>query len=151
MAADRYYQAILDKLQGRTDELRTIPPERLDWAGPGALLELYRKASGRERSSLIRAIGQIIEDQAASPPVLAQLIQIASSLDLAEVEPQVRKLRERAVAADEPLRGAITNYLAFRKLNTSPEVAVPPRPVHGKPRAHKSPPARRGHGKLRKA
>lgn len=102
MAAKRYYQAILDTLQGRTDQLRTIPPERLDWAGPGAFLELYRKTSGGSRSALIRAIGQVIQDHPAPPPVLAQLIQIASSLDLAEVEPQVRKLQAEAIAAQEP-------------------------------------------------
>jgi hypothetical protein len=118
MPATDFYQAILDTLEGRSDALRPIPPERLDWAGPGAFLELYRSTSGSERTALITAIGKVIEDHPAPAPVLAQLIQIASSLDMAEVEPQVRKLRANAIASQEPLHGAITNYLAFRNLNT---------------------------------
>jgi hypothetical protein len=125
MAARNYYQTILDTLQGRTDQLRTIPPERLDWAGPGAFLELYRQTSGGERSALIQAIGQVIQDHPAPPAVLAQLIEIAFSLDLAEVEPQVLQLQAEPIAAQEPLRGAITNFLAYRRLNTSAQT-VPP-------------------------
>jgi hypothetical protein len=117
MAAGKYYQAILDTLQGQMDQLRVIPPERLDWAGAGALLELFRQTSGNDRSALIRAMGQVIEDHRAPAPVLAQLVQIASSLDLAEVEPQVRKLATQPIAAQEPLRDAINNYLAFRRLH----------------------------------
>ena len=97
MIPNKYSRLILDTLQGRTSELRTIPSERLDWAGPGALLDLYRKSSGSDRESLIRAIGQVIEQHAAPAAVIAQLINIASSLDLAQVEPQVRRTRGRAI------------------------------------------------------
>ena len=134
MPVPRLYQAILETLQGRTEELRDIPPERLDWAGTGALLNLYRKTSGKDREALIGAIGRVILDHPASPAVIAQLIQIASGLDLAQVEPQVRALKEKPFASQEPLRGAITNYLAFRHLNTSPETPAPiPLPANGKP------------------
>src|SRR5947209_341121 len=34
MAVRRYYRLILQTLQGKTNELRNIPPQRLDWAGP---------------------------------------------------------------------------------------------------------------------
>ena len=136
MTANGYYQTILDTLQGQTDQLRTIPSERLDWAGPGALLELYRNASGNDRSALIRAIGQVIQDHQAPAPVLAQLIQIASSLDLAEIEPQVRKLQRQAMAAQEPLHGAIVNYLAFRGLNTP--TRTPPHAANHKPGSRKA-------------
>src|SRR4051812_22640512 len=103
MATNPFYQQILDTLQGDTEELRAIPRDRLDWAGPGALLDLFRKTSGGDRRALIGAVGQVIQKHAAPPPVLAQLIQIASSLDLAEVEPEVRKLQSLPLAADEPL------------------------------------------------
>src|SRR5688500_10974793 len=121
MATNEFYQKILDTLQGDTDELRAIPRERLDWAGPGALLDLYRKTSGSDRSALTRAVGQVIAEHTAPPAVLAQLIHIAASLDLAEVEPHVRELQAQPIAAEEPLHSAIANYLAFRQLATSPK------------------------------
>ena len=121
MTVPSFYQAILETLQGRSEGLRDIPTERLDWAGAGSLLDLYRKTSGKDREALIGAIGRVILDHPAPPAVIAQLIQIASGLDLAQVAPQVRKLQEKPFASQEPLRSAITNYLAFRNLNTSPE------------------------------
>ncbi len=134
MTVRKFYQTILETLQGRTEELRDIPLERLDWAGPGALLDLYRSTSGKDREALIGAMGRVIRDHPAAPAVIAQLVQIASGLDLAQVEPQVRQLQDEPFAADEPLRGAITNYLAFRGLNTSPEAgAGPSLPANGKP------------------
>src|SRR6266542_1470230 len=151
MAVNKYYQVILDTLQGRTDQLRTIPPERLDWAGPGAFLDLYRKTLGSERSELIRAIGQVIQDPRTPPPMLAQLIQIASSLDLAEVEPQVRKLQAEAIALQEPLRDAIANYLAFRQLHTLAKTVTPPRAAREKTGARKSRSARRAKGQSKTA
>src|SRR5262245_57478905 len=119
MTANEFHQVILDTLQGRTGELRSIPRERLDWAGPGTFLELFRKTSGSDRTALIEAMGRVIEDQATPPAVLAQVIQIASSLDLAQLEPQVRELRERATDAEGPVRSAINNYLVYRELNAS--------------------------------
>ena len=151
MTAHEFHQMVLDTLQGQTDQLQSIPPERLDWPGPGALLELFRKTSGTDRSALIEAMGQVIQEQAAPPPVLAQVIQIASSLDLAQIEPQVRKLRAKAIAAEEPLRSAITNYLAFRELNTSPKAVTHPQTSNGKPSTRKTRPARRAKGKMEKA
>src|SRR5438552_1554525 len=133
MTANGFYQTILDTLQGQTDQLRTIPPERLDWAGPGALLQLYRKTSGSDRSALIRAIGQVIQEHRAPPSVLAQLIQIASSLDLAEIEPHVRKLQGQAIAAEETLRDAIANYLAFRQLGGPTKRLTRRRPTNDTP------------------
>ena len=132
MTVSKYYQMILDTVQGRTDELRLLPPERLDWAGPGALLQLYRKTSGSNRTEFIHAIGQVIEDHPARPAAIAQLVLLASSLDLAELEPQVRKLQAKPVAFQEPLRSAILNFLAFRQLNTPPQAVEPRRTANGK-------------------
>jgi hypothetical protein len=125
MAASKYYQAILDTLQAKTDELRSIAPQRLDWTGSGALLDLYRRTSGDGRGEFIRAIGEVIQDHPAAPAVIAQLVNIASSLDLAELEPKVRKLQSEAFAAQEPLGDAIRNYLAFRELRAAPRAPVP--------------------------
>jgi hypothetical protein len=121
MTVQKYRKLIVDTLQGRTAKLREIPPERLDWEGVGSLLALYRQTSGKNRSDLIQAIGAEIEDGSAPKPVLAQLIQIASSLDLSEVEPQIRELQSKPVATDQLLRDAITNFLTFRQMSASPE------------------------------
>src|SRR5260370_26520875 len=116
MPASKYYQIVLDTLQGQTDQLKAVPPERLDWAGSGAMLDLFHQTSGENRAELIRAIGQVIRKHPAPPAVIAQLIHIASSLDLAEVESQVRELNPKPFASHEPVKGAIANYLAYRNL-----------------------------------
>jgi hypothetical protein len=103
------------------------------------MLELYRKTSGSDREALIHAIGQVIQHHPAPPAVIAQLIDIASGLDLAEVEPQVRRLQIEPFGFQDPLRGAITNYLAFRRLNTLPESGPTPRDVNGKSKVRKAP------------
>jgi hypothetical protein len=124
MTAKRYQDLVLNMLQGKTAELRAIPPERLDWSGPGAVLELYRGTAGKDRAASIQAIGQIIRDQSGAPPLLAQVVDIASGLDLAEVEPEVRALQGESVAATDPLRRSIANYLAYRKLLTNGQTAA---------------------------
>jgi hypothetical protein len=138
MAVSKYYQMVLDTLQGRTDALHAIPPERLDWAGPGAMLDLYRKTSGNNRSALIQAIGQVIQNHPVAPPVIAQLVLIAAGLDLAEVEPQVRRLQTKPFASQEPVKSAIINYLAFRELNKLPATVADARTVNGEPRPSKA-------------
>lgn len=145
MAVGRYYQTILDTLQGQTDDLRALPPDRLDWAGPGALLDLYRKTSGNDREALIRAIGQVIENHPASPAVIAPLVNIASALDISQVEPQVRRLQADPFASEELMRGAITNFLAFRQLRARPEPVKARRATDGKPKSRKG---RSGRGAL---
>lgn len=117
-----YYERIGDLLQGATEELKGIPSGRLDWDGVGAVLELYDSTSGTDREDLIRVMGRIIEEAKYPAPVVAQVIQLASSLDLAQVEPNVFKLRDSLNGAGELdgstviVKQAITNYLAFRQL-----------------------------------
>ena len=124
MPGNKYRKLVLDVLQGKTPELRNIPPERLDWNGPGALLELYDRTSGKDRKAIIQAIGAILQEHSAPVPVLTQLVDIASGLDLAEVEPNIRALQSEPIAAEKQLRQSITNYLAYRKLTTNGQ-AVP--------------------------
>jgi hypothetical protein len=145
MAMGKYYRAILDTLQGRTEELRAIPPERLDWTGVAALLALIRKTSGKDRTEIIRSIGQVIRNHTASPSVIAELVNIASSLDLAEVEPEVRGLRATPFGDQQPLRDAITNFLAFRALACAgaPETARQPCRMKAKLRETRRTPAPR--------
>jgi hypothetical protein len=140
MARGKYYRAILDTLQGRTEELRTIPPERLDWTGVGALLALIRRTSGKDRTAMIRSIGQVIRNHPASPGVIAELVNIASSLDLAEVEPEVRRLQATPFGDQQPLRDAITNFLAFRALAFAvvPETARHPRGTNTQAKVRKT-------------
>ncbi len=82
---------------------------------------------------MIHAIGQVIQDHPASPAVIAQLVDIASGLDLAEVEPQVRELQAEPFASREPLRGAIINFLAFRDLTSKAGQAATNPKQNGKP------------------
>ncbi|HEV2948056.1 MAG TPA: hypothetical protein VGX70_11815 [Gemmataceae bacterium] len=124
MTSKKYYRTILDTLQGESEELRAIPRERQDWAGSSGLIRLYRKTSGKDRSAMIHAIGQVIQNHPASPAIIAQLVDIASGLDLAEVEPEVRKLQAEPFGLQEPLRGAIINFLAFRQLTNKAEQAA---------------------------
>lgn len=119
MATTKYEKLILDTLQGRTEELQGIPPERLDWSGPGALLELYDRTSGKDRTEIIRAIGRLIQEHTAPVDVIAQLVDLASSLDLAEVEPNIEVLRTDPVGSKEPLHGAIINFLTYREMQPS--------------------------------
>src|SRR5439155_18983803 len=58
----------------------------------------------------------------ASSAAIAELINIASGLDLAQVEPQIRKLQSQTFAAQEDVKRAITNYLALRTLSMAAEV-----------------------------
>jgi hypothetical protein len=44
------------------------------------------------------------------------LIDIASSFDFAEVEPEIRALQQEPFGTQEPVRTAIANFLAFRGL-----------------------------------
>jgi hypothetical protein len=118
------YQAILDALQGQSDQLRGIPAARLDWAGTGTALQLFEGTSGKDRARFIQAIGRIIEDHPLPPAATAELIHIASSLDLAEVEPQVRNLQTQSFAAQEDVQKAITNYLALRCFGTAQDTAI---------------------------
>ena len=106
-------------LQGRSGH-QNIPPERLDWAGSGALLALYRDTSGKAREDLIHAIGDVIETHDAAPATIAQLIQIASGLDISQVEPQIRNFQQDPFGAQEPVCVAVINYLATRRINKPP-------------------------------
>jgi hypothetical protein len=92
---------------------------RLDWEGVGAVLGLYRATEGRERTAVIEALGQIIEDEAREPWIVAQVIDLVSSLDLTQVEPSLDRLARRPVAQAEPLRGALDNYGIYRRLKGS--------------------------------
>lgn len=128
MTATEYRRLVLDTLQGRTAGLGEVPPERLDWDGPGAVLTLYGKTSGDDRTRLIRAIGKIIHDHKAPAAVVAQLVDIASGLDLAQIEPDVRYLAQQPIARQEPIRSAVANYLAYRELALRQmPAALPPR------------------------
>jgi hypothetical protein len=113
-----YYSEITNTLQGRTPALRDIQQDRLDWSGMSALLELIDKTSGQDRKDLISAMEQIIEAGEEPPHVIAQVIQVATSLDLAEVEPSIRKLQSKEIAAEESIQKAINDYIAYRNSNT---------------------------------
>jgi hypothetical protein len=95
---------ILSALEGQTADLRELPAARRDWGGTGTILQLFESTTGKDRSAFIEAVGQVIENHSASAPAIAELIHIASSLDLAQVEPQVRKLQGQKFAAQEDVK-----------------------------------------------
>lgn len=113
-----YYDKIVMTLKGKTPEFKNVPHERLDWSGSGAVLDIYEKTSGQERDDIIRAIGQIVAEGKQPPAIIAQVLHIAASLDIAQIEPSVKQLKAQTIASEEPVRSAITNYLAFRQVRT---------------------------------
>jgi hypothetical protein len=117
MSIKRLSKLVIDTIEGRTPELDGVPCEKLDWAGPAAFLRLFHRTSGGDREAIIRAMGQVIREHLAAPEVIAQVIDIASNLNLAQIEPDVRALaRHHKLTSAEPLRGAIANFLSFREV-----------------------------------
>ncbi len=112
----RYHGLILEALEGHTSEFDGIPFSRLDWYGLGAVLDLYQQSSGTDRENIIRAIAQILEGATEPPIILAQLLHLVASLDIAQVEPSVLKLNSMAIAGEEPVKGALANYFTFRQV-----------------------------------
>lgn len=117
-----YDELIVQMLEGRTPELEEIPPGRLDWAGVSQVLALYDGTAGSERTVIIDAFGRIIEDATLPPPVVAEVVSLAASLDLAQLEPSVEKLHHRLRTERLPqaeaamLEHAVGNFLAYRQL-----------------------------------
>ena len=113
-----YYTLILDTLEGTSHEFTRaqFSKERLDWAGPGVLLDLFGSTSGDSRKEFIAAIGKILGEHRAKADTLAQLVDIASSLDIAEVQADVESLQKDPISRQEPLHGSVHNYLAYRRL-----------------------------------
>jgi len=111
-----YYHAILNRLRGETDDLRGVANSRLDWYGLDAVLDLYHRTAGEDREAFVQAAGQILAEGEQPVEVIAQLLYLVTSLDLTQVEPSIKRLRQKAIANQEPLRGVIANYFAFREL-----------------------------------
>ncbi len=110
LASGSYADQIVHALTG------AAPHEAQEWDGPSKVLSLYDSAAGPDRDAVIRAIGKIIDDADQPAPVLAELVLIASSLDIAQVEPNVQKLAASPLGEDASVRKAINNYLAFRQI-----------------------------------
>lgn len=108
-----YYGQIVALLQGDTDELKPYQ-DRLDWHGFGAVLALYEWTSGEEREAFIHAMSRIIEEGEQPPMVIAQVIQLASSLDVSQLEPSIHRLDDKPVASDGAVQEAIAKYFAVR-------------------------------------
>jgi hypothetical protein len=115
-----YYHDITNALQGNAPGLKGVPLDRLDWYGSSAVLEIYESTSGSDREEIIRAMGHIVESGKESPTVVAQVLHIAASLDLAQIQPSIEKLERTARASEEPVRSAIDTYKAFRQVNSLP-------------------------------
>jgi hypothetical protein len=107
-----YKETIIKTLRGNTEELIDIS-DRLDWDGISAVLKIYRETSGTNRENIIQAIGNIIEEGKADPEILAQVLWIAHTNDLTQLEPQVRKLQKKSVASNEYIDREIDSYLAL--------------------------------------
>lgn len=110
-----FYDAIVDRLTGRTPDLRAIPPERLDWWGIEAVLRLFNQTAGEEREALIDALGDIITED-DQPIVVAQVVHLVASLDLAQLEPVVARLRDRSLVQDDIVKAEVNTYFAYRAL-----------------------------------
>ncbi len=111
----RYESLITDMLEGRTPALREFR-EHLDGAGLSSVLALYQSTGGEDRAAIIHAMGNIIAHGDAAPGILAQVINLATNLDISQVEPSVEQLRAQKIAHEQPVRDAIVNFLAYREL-----------------------------------
>jgi hypothetical protein len=114
-----YYAEITNTLEGKVPGLRDVPADHLDWYGVGAVLELYESTAGSDREEIISAIGKIVEHGRESPMVIAQVLHLAASLDLAQIQPSVERLERTALASEEPVKSAIQTYNSFRQFNKS--------------------------------
>ena len=115
-AVDAYYATIVDLITGQAPRLRSIPFDRLDWEGVSAVLALYDQAAGGYRTAMIDAMGLIVEDGRQPAWIVAQVIDLATSLDLAQIQPSIDRLAKSPLASEEPVRGALGNYLTARRL-----------------------------------
>lgn len=109
---EQYRQTVVAMLRGETPDLLPYR-ERLDWQGVGAVLQLFDETSGRNRTAIIRAFGKIAADESSDPAVRAQVIDLASDLDLAELDPIIRPLADRADLPDL-VRQVAANFVAYR-------------------------------------
>ncbi|HXU34943.1 MAG TPA: hypothetical protein VN937_01175 [Blastocatellia bacterium] len=114
METNGYYKRIVSSLLGQTPDLKELG-QRVDWGGSGAVLQMYYETSGKDRDNFISAIGRVIEEE-ESPPVVAQVLHIASSLNLTQVEPSVHVLESKSVASVPLVHEAIFNFLAYENL-----------------------------------
>lgn len=117
-----YVQEIVSLLTGEAPELASIASDHLDWAGVSSFLELYGRTAGEDRESMVNAISDIIGDPKQQPVVRAQLVQIASALDISQVEPSVRKLSHNGAMKERIVKEAVENFFAFRQLARHPRV-----------------------------
>jgi hypothetical protein len=115
---NNYYHEITSALQGQIPGLEGIPSARIDWYGSSAVLELYDSTSGSDREEIIRAMGQIVEAGKEPPIVVAQVLHIAASLDLAQIEPNVARLQHTSLASMEPVKSALRTYTAYRQASS---------------------------------
>lgn len=76
---------------------------------------MFNQTAGEAREALIDALGQIIAEDEQSV-VVAQVVHLVGSLDLAQLEPIVARLRDRPLAQDETVRAEIDTYFAYRAL-----------------------------------
>ena len=117
--SQEYFKEINDALRGQALRDKGVPPERVDWGGTSVVLDLFDSAtSAPERGEFVQALAKII-DESPEAPVVAQVIHIASSLDILDVQPNVAKVRGRKeVGADPAVVAAVNNYEVFRNLRT---------------------------------
>lgn len=117
MSVTSYYATIVNALHGKGEGIE-VPPERADWSGPGLVLELYDTAtSADDRAEFVEAMRKILAESEEPAEVLAELVQLASVLDLVQLEPTIVGLRTSSRRSDPLLSRAIDNYVAYRRVH----------------------------------
>lgn len=111
---DRFVNQIISFLTGSAPELSGIPHDRLDWAGMSRILALYSSLEGDDRDAFIDALKRIIEEGEESAEVLADVVVIATNLDISQAAPSINSLVRKPVSEEEPLHSAIYNFRALR-------------------------------------
>ncbi len=108
-----YKQLIVDALEGKD-----VPEERRErhlnyFGGYELVILLYNATSGDKRDSFIKAMGQIIEDDAQSLITRVQVIDLARSWDISELEASVRKIADTPEASEDPLKGVVQGFIFY--------------------------------------
>jgi hypothetical protein len=101
------------------------PDDERDWVGPGQVLALYDRTLGPSRDEFIAGIRDVVRERLAPVGVLAQVVDIITSLDITQADPEIVMLSADSICKEQPLNRAVANYFAFRELKTDLPVAMP--------------------------
>jgi hypothetical protein len=121
---------IVRLLEGKDSGQSEADIEGLDWGGTCAFLRYWDTTSGNQRVSLINAMGSVIRNPKTAPPIIAELVELASALDLMQIEPDIRGISD-SISKVSPVKEALANFFGYRGMRRASTSVngVPPPPI----------------------